>query len=94
MVLIKHNSLKSNMFFNPIFIPGFSGPWSRVRVQALEVAEKKRGGKECWNLFCLGSKLFPRGRLGVGGNYDHVISLRMQQNIYFVNFRKLLLFTS
>ena len=25
MVLIKHNSLKSDTFFNPIFIPGFSG---------------------------------------------------------------------
>ena len=25
MVLIKHNSLKSDIFFNPIFIPGFSG---------------------------------------------------------------------
>ena len=26
MVFIKHNSLKSGIFFNPIFIPGFSGP--------------------------------------------------------------------
>ena len=25
MVLIKHNYLKSDIFFNPIFIPGFSG---------------------------------------------------------------------
>ena len=25
MVLIKHNSLKPDIFFNPIFIPGFSG---------------------------------------------------------------------
>ena len=25
MVFIKHNSLKSDIFFNPIFIPGFSG---------------------------------------------------------------------
>ena len=25
MVLIKHNYLKSEIFFNPIFIPGFSG---------------------------------------------------------------------
>ena len=31
MVLIKHNSLKSDIFFNPIFIPGFSGPESRVQ---------------------------------------------------------------
>ena len=35
MVLIKHNSLKSDIFFNPIFIPGFSG--SRLfRVQVFE----------------------------------------------------------
>ena len=52
MVFIKHNCLKSDIFFNPIFIPGFSGfrffrvriqgPWSGsgsgVRVQVLEVA--------------------------------------------------------
>ena len=43
MVFIKHNSLKSDIYFNPIFIPGFSGPCfsgseSRVRVQVLEVA--------------------------------------------------------
>ena len=37
MVFVKHNSLKSYIFFNPIFIPGFSG--SRVRVQVLEVAD-------------------------------------------------------
>ena len=46
MVFVKHNSLKSDIFFNPIFIPGFSeyrffrvqvfqglGPWSGSRVQ-------------------------------------------------------------
>ena len=38
MDLIKHNSLKSDMFFNPIFIPGFSGSGSRVRIQVLEAA--------------------------------------------------------
>ena len=38
MVFVKHNSLKSDIFFNPIFIPGFSGSGSRVRVQVLEVA--------------------------------------------------------
>ena len=38
MVLITHNSLKSDMFFNPIFIPGFSGSGSRVRIQVLEAA--------------------------------------------------------
>ena len=39
MVLIKHKSLKSDIFFIPIFIPGFSGPrFFRVRVQVLEVA--------------------------------------------------------
>ena len=31
MVLIKHNYLKSDIFFNPIFIPGFSGSGSRVQ---------------------------------------------------------------
>ena len=25
MVFVKHNSLKSDILFNPIFIPGFSG---------------------------------------------------------------------
>ena len=25
MVFVKHNSLKSDIFFNPMFIPGFSG---------------------------------------------------------------------
>ena len=34
MVLIKRNYLKSDIFFNPIFIPGFSG--SRIRVQVIE----------------------------------------------------------
>ena len=35
MVLIKHNSLKSDISFNPIFIPGFSG--SRfLRVQVFQ----------------------------------------------------------
>ena len=34
MVFVKHNSLKSDTFFNPIFIPGFSGSRVfRVRVQ-------------------------------------------------------------
>ena len=38
MVLIKHNSLKSDIFFNPIFFPGFSGSrFFKVRVQVLEV---------------------------------------------------------
>ena len=32
MVLIKHNYLKSDIFFNPIFVPGFSGFGSRVQV--------------------------------------------------------------
>ena len=33
MVLIKHNYLKSDIFFNPIFIPGFSGTgFFRVQV--------------------------------------------------------------
>ena len=54
MVFVKHNSLKSDIFFNPIFIPGFSGSrffrlqvfqgpasGSRVRVQVLEVASLK-----------------------------------------------------
>ena len=41
MVFVKHNSLKSDIFFNPIFIPGFSGSrFFRVRVQVLEVALK------------------------------------------------------
>ena len=31
MVFVKHNSLKSDIFFNPIFIPGFSGSGSRVQ---------------------------------------------------------------
>ena len=35
MVLIKHNTLKSDIFFNSIFIPGFSG--SRfLRVQVFQ----------------------------------------------------------
>ena len=35
MVFVKHNSLKSYIFFNPTFIPGFSG--SRfVRVQVFQ----------------------------------------------------------
>ena len=38
MVLIKHDYLKSDIFFNPIFVPGFSGSrflgsGSRVQVQ-------------------------------------------------------------
>ena len=34
MVLIKHNSLKSDIFFNPIFTPGFSGSrFFKVRVR-------------------------------------------------------------
>ena len=33
MIFIKHNSLKSDKFFNPIFIPGFSGSmFFRVQV--------------------------------------------------------------
>ena len=35
MVFVKHNSLKSDILFNPIFIPGFSG--SRIfRVQVFQ----------------------------------------------------------
>ena len=34
MVFVKHNSLKSDIFFNPIFFPGFSGSrFFRVQVQ-------------------------------------------------------------
>ena len=36
MVLIKHNILKSDIFFNPIFISGFSG--SGFKVQVSQVA--------------------------------------------------------
>ena len=33
MVFVKHNSLKSDILFNPIFIPGFSGSrFFRVQV--------------------------------------------------------------
>ena len=33
MVFVKHNSLKSDILLNPIFIPGFSGSrFSRVQV--------------------------------------------------------------
>ena len=35
MVLIKHNSLNSDIFFNPIFILGFSGS-SFFRVQVFQ----------------------------------------------------------
>ena len=31
MVFVKRNSIKSDIFFNPIFIPGFSGSGSRVQ---------------------------------------------------------------
>ena len=43
MVFVKHNSLKSNIFFNPIFIPGFSGSGSRVRVQGPESGSRVQG---------------------------------------------------
>ena len=34
MVFLKHDSVKPDIFFNPIVIPGFSGSkFSRVRVQ-------------------------------------------------------------
>ena len=39
MVLIKHNFLKSDIFFNPMFVPGFSGAGSRGRVQVLEISK-------------------------------------------------------
>ena len=48
MVLIKHNYLKSDIFFNSIFIPGFSESRFfrvqvfRVRVQVIEVALAKQ----------------------------------------------------
>ena len=52
MVLTKHNYLKSGIFFNPIFIPGFSGlgfsesrllrSESRVRVQGPGTGSKVR----------------------------------------------------
>ena len=39
-VFIKYNSLKSNVFFNPILFPCFSGSrFFRVRVWGLEVLE-------------------------------------------------------
>ena len=43
MVFVKHNSLKSDIFFNPIFIPGFSGSVSRVRVQGPGPGSKVQG---------------------------------------------------
>ena len=51
MALMKHNYLKSDIFFNPTFIPCFLGPGfyspgtesgSRFRVQVIEVAQKAR----------------------------------------------------
>ena len=44
MVFVKHKSLKSDTFFNPIFIPDFSGSrFFRVQIQGpvqiLEVAQ-------------------------------------------------------
>ena len=36
MVFIKHNSLKSDIFVNPIFIPGFSGS-SFFKIQVFRV---------------------------------------------------------
>ena len=68
MVFVKHNSLKSYIFFNPIFIPGFSesrffriqviqdpGSGPRARVQVLEVA------KIC---FILGNIFFHKNMVG------------------------------
>ena len=51
MVFVKHNSLKSDMFFNPIFVSGFSGsgPGSRVRVQVSEVAQFIRSFSKFYN---------------------------------------------
>ena len=38
MVFVKHNSLKSDIFFNPIFIPGFSGSrFSELRFLRVQV---------------------------------------------------------
>ena len=42
MVFIKHNSLKSDIFFNPIFIPGFSGSGSRIQVRVQGPGSRSR----------------------------------------------------
>ena len=47
MVFIKHNSLKSDIFFNPIFIPGFSE--SRFfRVQVFQGPGSSGCGSRVW----------------------------------------------
>ena len=64
MVLMKHNSLKSDIFFNPIFVPGFSGSrffWVRgpspvSRVQGPDPGSGSRFQKQPW-ISCM-SKLF------------------------------------
>ena len=49
MVFVKHNSLKSDKFFNPIFIPGFLGSkfsgsrFLRIRVQGPEFGSRVQG---------------------------------------------------
>ena len=54
MVLIKHNYLKLDIFFNPIFIPGFSGSrFFRVRVQGPDPGFWSSRFVKCFNLFRL-----------------------------------------
>ena len=58
MVFVKRNSLKSDIFFNPIFIPGFSGSGSRVWVQGPGFRSSRISwglhGKILWAGWCQG----------------------------------------
>ena len=48
MVFVKHNSLKSHIYFNPVFIPGFSGSGSRVQGPGPGFRSNPPGIKTSW----------------------------------------------
>ena len=105
MVFVKHNSLKSDIFFNPIFIPGFSesrffrvqvfqgpGPGSRVRVQVLEVthpALRRRGDVAVTSL-----STSQRRRRYVSNETPNDVSMELRQDVSVVRLHDVLFGTS
>ena len=101
MVFVKHNSLKSDIYFNPVFIPGFSGsgsrvqgpgPGSRIRVQVLEVthpALRRHGDVAVTSL-----STSQRRRRYVSNETPNDVSMELRQDVSVVRLHDVLFGTS
>ena len=93
MVFVKHNSLKSHIYFNPVFqVFQGPGPGSRVQVQVLEVthpALRRRGDVAVTSL-----STSQRRRRYVSNETLNDVSMELRQDVSVVCLHDVLFGTS